>query len=432
MCKNLTFEECEMTILRAAVDSSEKREGVKLMKSPLTQKMITMVESFIKKTKGIVYGGTAINNILSKKNQFYDYKYEIPDYDFFSKEPLKHAKELADMFSKRGFDDVEAKAGVHHGTYKVFVNQMGVADITYLHPELYNSILKDTIKKEGILYAPVNFLRQSMYKELSSPMGDVSRWEKVLKRLNLLNKEYPLIHKKCEIQRHFSSRREEENIFKLVKEAFIHKNVVFIGGYANALYTMHSNAPNLKNIPDFDVVTEDPKNTSESVKQVLVKAGYNVSVKEHDSIGELVSKHYSISVDDEYVAFIYEPISCHSYNVIKDGKHELKIGTIDTLLSYYLAFMYADRDYYDENRLLCLSSLLFKVQQENRLEQKGLLKRFGIQCYGIQQTLTSIREEKNKMKGILTPGTKEYDEWFLKYIPKTRRKTNLKTRRVKK
>jgi hypothetical protein len=29
MCKNLTFEECEMTILRAAIDSSEKREGIK-------------------------------------------------------------------------------------------------------------------------------------------------------------------------------------------------------------------------------------------------------------------------------------------------------------------------------------------------------------------------------------------------------------------
>ena len=434
MCKNLTFEECEMTILRAAIDSSEKREGIKLMKSPVTQKIISMVERFIKKTKSIVYGGTAINNILSKKNQFYDYNYEIPDYDFFSKEPLKHAKELSDYFSKMGFDDVEAKSGVHHGTYKVFVNQMGVADITYLHPELYKMFLKDAIKKEGILYAPANFLRQSMYLELSRPMGDVSRWEKVLKRLNLLNKEYPLIHKKCEIQRHFSSRREEEPIFNIVKGVFIKENVVFIGGYANALYTMHSNAPNLKNIPDFDVLTVDPKNTTDKVKTALENAGYKVTIKEHDPIGELVSKHYSISVDDEYVAFIYEPVACHSYNVIKDGKHELKIGTIDTLLSYYLAFMYADRDYYDENRFLCLSSVLFKVQQENRLAQKGLLKRFGIQCYGKQQTLKSIREEKNKLKETLKPGTKEYEEWFFKYDPnKTRkRKTGLKTKRVKK
>jgi hypothetical protein len=431
MCKNLSFEECELAILRASIDSSEKREGAKLMKSPTTQTIINMIETFIKKTKSIVYGGTAVNNILSSKTQFYDYDYEIPDYDFFSKEPLKHAKELADFFSKKGFEDVEAKSGVHHGTYKVFVNQMGVADITYLHPELYKTISKDAIKKNGILYAPANFLRQSMYLELSRPMGDVSRWEKVLKRLNLLNKEYPLVYKKCELQRGFSSRNEEEHIFKLAKHAFVTENVVFIGGYANALYTTHSNVPILKNIPDFDVLSVNPKKTAEKIKSVLERANYKVIIKEHPPIGELVSTHYSVSVNNDYIAFIYEPIACHSYNVIHDGTHDLKIGTIDTLLSYYLAFMYADRDYYDVNRLLCLSSLLFKVQQENRLAQKGLLKRFSIQCYGKQKSLKSIREEKNQLREKLKPGMKEYEEYFLKYVPKTRkRKTGLKTKRV--
>ena len=49
----------------------------------------------------------------------------------------------------------------------------------------------------GILYAPPNFLRMAMYLELSRPAGDVSRWEKVLKRLILLNKHYPLSSKEC-------------------------------------------------------------------------------------------------------------------------------------------------------------------------------------------------------------------------------------------
>ena len=46
----------------------------------------------------------------------------------------------------------------------------------------------DAIIKNKIYYAPPNFLRMSMYLELSRPDGDVSRWEKVLKRLILLNK----------------------------------------------------------------------------------------------------------------------------------------------------------------------------------------------------------------------------------------------------
>jgi len=417
MCKNLTFEECELAILRASVDKSEKIQGQQLLRSPETKRIIKIVEGFISKHKCIVYGGTAINNILPKEDQFYDYDYELPDYDFFSPDAFDLAKKLADLYAAKGFEDVEAKSGVHHGTYKVFVNHMGVADITYLHPELYGSIRKSAIVKDKILYAPANFLRQSMFLELSRPMGDVSRWEKILKRLNLLNKHYPLIHKKCELQRRFSSRRDEPELFTLTKKVFVDEGVVFIGGYANAMYTTYTKVPQLKNVPDFDVLSLEPKKTAQKVVGVLKKAGYDVTIEEHDPIGELVSKHYSISVDGEFIAFVYEPTACHSYNVIDEAGRPLKIGTIDTLLSYYLAFMYADREYFDENRLLCLSSVLFKVQQENRLSQKGILKRFVLQCYGKQPTLADLREENNRMHLELKRGTKEYEERFLKYVP---------------
>jgi hypothetical protein len=72
------------------------------------------------------------------------------------------------------------------------------------------------------------------------------------------------------------------------------------------------------------------------------------------------------------------------------NNEKVRIGTIDTLLSFYMAFMYADRDYYDMNRLLCLSTMLFTVQQRNRLKQSGLLKRFSTTCYGNQPTFNNI------------------------------------------
>jgi hypothetical protein len=40
MCKNLSFEECELTILRASVDKSEKIQGRELLRSPETKKII--------------------------------------------------------------------------------------------------------------------------------------------------------------------------------------------------------------------------------------------------------------------------------------------------------------------------------------------------------------------------------------------------------
>ena len=108
-------------------------------------------------------------------------------------------------------------------------------------------------------------------------------------------------------------------------------------------------------------------------------------------------------------------MACHSYNVING----VKIATIDTMLSFYLAFLYTDRKYYNRKRILCMAQYLFEVQQKNRLEQKGLLKRFTMECYGKQQTLEDIRNEKSKkykeLKGKY--GTREYEEFFLRYRP---------------
>ena len=66
--------------------------------------IIKIVENFIKKEKLICYGGTALNNMLPENMQFYT-NVDIPDYDFFSPNPIEHAKELADMFYQNGYID---------------------------------------------------------------------------------------------------------------------------------------------------------------------------------------------------------------------------------------------------------------------------------------------------------------------------------------
>uniref|UniRef100_A0A6C0B8E3 Poly(A) polymerase catalytic subunit domain-containing protein n=1 Tax=viral metagenome TaxID=1070528 RepID=A0A6C0B8E3_9ZZZZ len=434
---SMEFQDCELAILRLNVDKVEKEQGKILVESPETKKTIKIVEGFIKRKQLIIYGGTAINNILPKSDRFYNYNYELPDYDFFSKNSLEDAKELADIYLKNGFTNVEAKSGVHHGTYKVFVNNIGVADITYLHPEIFNSLMKDIITKEGLLYAPANFLRQSMYLELSRPNGEIDRWEKVLKRLILLNKYYPLKIKKCKnnIQREMTTKYiiTEKKIFNIVKNCFIDEKLIFIGGYANALYSSYLPDYKVKSLPDFDVLSNDPLKTCNHVKKELAKENIEVTINTYPPIGELVAEHHSLQIGEEYIAFVYKPTACHSYNEIKIGNSKVKVGTIDTLLSFYMAFMYADRPYYDINRLLCLSTMLFTVQQRNRLKQSGLLKRFSTTCYGNQPTLSDIRDEKTKKRNELDPKSKEYEEWFLNYTPnKTKKNKPRKNKTMKK
>jgi hypothetical protein len=424
----MNFEECELVILRSAVDSAEELQGKKTANSPEVKHIISIVEAFLKRKRLICYGGTAINNILPKQDQFYNKEVEIPDYDFFSANALTDAKELTDIYVKAGFEEAEAKSGQHHGTFKVFVNFIPVADITSIPAELFNKLKQDAKHVGGILYAPPNYLRMSMYLELSRPSGDVSRWEKVLKRLSILNKHYPLSAHNCdhvEFQRKMSNKVSDDKIFETVKKTLIDQGAVFFGGYAVALISQYMPAnlkKQLEKNPDFDVLSEDPVMTADIVKERLDEMGIkNVTINRIEGIGEVIAPHYEIKIGKDNVAVIYEPLACHSYNTIRQHGDELNIATIDTMLSFYLAFLYIDNPLYNYNpeRILCMSQFLFDVQQKNRLNQKGLLKRFSLNCMGHQPTIEEMREEKAKMFKTLSgkKGTKEYDEWFLRYKP---------------
>jgi len=431
LCDNdMTFQDCELAILRYAVDESETIQGQKIANSDDVKKIIAIVEDFLMKKKLVCYGGTAINAILPKFAQFYNKDIEVPDYDFFSNHALEHAKELADIYFEAGYTDVEAKSGVHPGTYKVFVNFIPVADITYLEKDIFDAIQKDSVKRSGIFYAPPNYLRMGMYLELSRPQGDVSRWEKVFKRLNLLNKYYPLKSSiKCEtidFQRSMeTNEKDSSKIYFIVRDALIDQGVVFFGGYASSLYSRYMPKTQKKlimQIPDFDVLSEEPERTANIIGEQLNEYGYTkIKIMKHDAIGEIIPERYEVRVGKDTIAFIYKPIACHSYNTITINDKEINVATIDTMLSFYLAFIYADKPfpYFNKDRILCMAEFLFNVEQENRLEQRGLLKRFSLECYGKQPTLESIRAEKaEKFKELSGKrGTREYEEWFLKYNP---------------
>ena len=427
--EDMTFQDCELAILRQAVDENDDQMKKKNVNSQEIKDMISMVEDFLRQTQCICYGGTAINNILPEEAQFYNRDAEIPDYDFFSETPLAHAKELADRFHAKGYSDVEAKSGVHKGTYKVFVNFIPMADITALHKDLYRSLKKDAIVIDGILYTPPNYLRMSMFLELSRPNGDVSRWEKILKRLTLLNKYYPLKANECnkvDFQRKLdNSGDDSEKLHFIIRDSFIKQGVVFFGGYATSLYSRYMSKDEkraVSSIPDFDVLHEEPEKCANIVVQQLRDNGFHkTEVIFYEATGEVVPLHYEIRVGNDTVAFVYKPIACHNYNEIKLKGKTIRVATIDTMLSFYLAFLYTDHEYFSQykERLLCMAQFLFDVEQKNRLSQSGLLKRFSLTCYGTQPTLESIRAEKAEMFAKLKKNRSdpEYEEWFLKYNP---------------
>lgn len=430
--KGEKLEDCELNILRHQVDEAQNKLKRRVVNTPEVKAMISIVEEFIKSKGLVAYGGISIDSLLPEEDKIYDPDIDLPDYDFFSPNAMDDAKELADIFYQKGYKETEAKSGQHLGTYKVFVNFQGMADVTQLPPELFKMIKSKAIMVDGIYYTDPNFLRMSMYLELSRPAGDTSRWEKVLKRLALINKHYP-IDQKCDylnFQRKMEDTEKGTEIFEIVKNSFINQGVVFFGGYAISQYSQYMPESLRKQVEknaDFDVLANNPERTAEIVKERLEDGGVkDIKIIKREPVGEIIPVHYELRVNDETIAFIYKTVGCHSYNVLMQGKDKIKIATIDTMLNFYLAFLYADRDYFQNNeshlnadRILCMSKFLFEVQQKNRLEQKGLLKRFSITCYGHQESREDMRAEKTKAFEELKNkrDSREFQEHFLNYRP---------------
>ena len=210
-----------------------------------------------------------------------------------------------------------------------------------------------------------------------------------------------------------------------MKNTLINQGVVFFGGFANILYSQYMPKKlkkKLENIADFDVLSNNPEQTADIVKERLIDNGIkNIKIVKQDKIGDIIPEHYEVKIGKDSVLFIYKPIGCHSYNILLMHGRKVKVATIDTMLSLYLAFLYANKPYYNQfiDRILCMSKFLFDVQQKNRLSQKGLLKRFSITCYGHQESVEEMKAERAaKYKELkLSKDKKLFEKWFLNYKP---------------
>lgn len=375
--------------------------------SPEIKKIINIIELFLKTKKLICYGGTAINNILPKHAQFYTGK-EFPDYDFYSKNAMSDAKELADIYYKNGFINVLAKSGMHYGTYKVFVNYLPVADITQFDSTLYKKLAETSYNRGGIYYCPPDFLRMNMYLELSRPKGDVSRWEKVYNRLSLLNKHYPIKTNDCSI-----NNVDNLKYFDKIVECFHSNKCIFFGGKALSIYSKYNK--DLKNTRSvIDVFHEDPKKCIDELKQIIPELKFT----KDEGIHEIFPPNYILKIKSEIVAIIYEPIACYSFITINHDNKNYRIASIFTLLSMYFLFTYMDKcKLYNTNRIMCIANIIYDINEKNF--GKGIFKEIPVDCYGEMHTLQKILEEKtDQFKKLKNKrNSKEYELWFLKYDP---------------
>jgi hypothetical protein len=373
---------------------------------PSVKTSTRIVEAFLKSHRVLCYGGTAINNLLPKDEQFYG-PMETPDYDFFSETPQEHGMELANQLSTAGIESVEVKPGIHLGTYKVFADYHGVADLTFIAPSIFNHLWSDKITRHGIHYVPPDFLRMSMYLELSRPEGDVGRWEKVYTRLSLLNKHYPIACKKVPAEVDQLSPEQKKDTIDILK-----KNPVILLGFSAV--SRHEK----KSVWYTPVTLLAEKETIETLTK-----GKTTEV--HAATEILPARTDVLDKDGELIHQFFETQACHSYHVTGE---KIRVASIPTLLMFFMAMMYSEQSKDDVSRLMCVAQRLVELADDKPQRRFALLT--PKECLGKQKELLDLRRERvelyDKIKNNKT--SPDFIQYFFTYNPKSDKTQRAKTR----
>ncbi len=378
---------------------------------PLIRRMMGVVRAFIQSHRVMCYGGTAINNLLPRKDRFYDPDRDIPDYDFFSETPHEHAMTLADSLHAQGIASVQVKPGIHAGTFKVFGEFIALADITHLPSELFQRLWKESITRDSMHYVPPNFLRMSVYLELSRPRGDVSRWKKVYERLSLLNKEYPMT---CPSGAESAEVEMSAQLQRRLTAFCIREAVVLLG--MNAVDEQLRRSSRWAFPMDCLVDAAHAERVARSMASVL---GDGVRIRAYTEYYELLPAHYDLVRGSTLLVRIFETSACHSYHETADG---LFLASIPTLLQFFLAMLYADPHFEETGshaRLLCVAQQLVERAHGNLRRRYKLLT--PITCVGTQPTLVDMRRTTAERYTALKQkrSSAEFLEYFFSYSPDT-------------
>lgn len=390
-----TMEDLERIVEHLEVENDKMAAN-----NPITKQSLSIVNTFLKERKVMCYGGTAINRLLPPEDRFYDPETTVPDYDFYSKNPQEDAMALANQLSAAGIVSVEVKPGIHLGTFKVFADFEGVADITHLDEVVFDRLWAEAIVKEGIHYVTPNFLRLSMYLELSRPRGDVSRWTKVYERLMLLNKHYPLT---CPLKVSREGRPLTDIQRAEVQRILKTYNVVLLGITASQIHQS-------KGMPKWEAPVTLLADFS-TMEKLLKDKKFEV-----EDGSEILPAHADV-LDENGDVFlrIHETGACHSYHEMSNG---IKVASIPTMLHFFFAYMFSGVAEDEITHLMCVSQRLVDLAASKEKRRYAILT--PVDCIGEQETLIDMKKHKAELYEKLSKKKDSVDflKFFFTYNPK--------------
>uniref|UniRef100_A0A6C0H1C9 Uncharacterized protein n=1 Tax=viral metagenome TaxID=1070528 RepID=A0A6C0H1C9_9ZZZZ len=297
------------------------------------------VEIFIKKKNRIVYGGTALNRLIASKNPkdaFYK-EYDRPDIEFYSPEPLQDVKELCDYLYSKNYKYVSSAQAQHGDTYKIFVNEMDIGDISYVPAFIYNKL--PYIELNGLKYIKPQYAFIDYLRMYTDPLMSFWRLQKAIPRGMLLLKNFPLEIGNGKIK--YDSLDEKESIILKDISSLIEKSnsIIHVGTYAVKFYTIDKKSERLP----YEVISVEYEKDVKKIYEELNKK-HKITIREYFPYFQFWDRHIEFIFNNKVVLTIFNNLEkCIPYRKYDYGF----IASFQVVLLHHLVKYY----YYVNNKL---------------------------------------------------------------------------------
>ena len=319
--------------LKNIEDKGKKGKALKLKPNIMEyNNVIKIILEYIKKKKRIIYGGKCWEALLKKKNPkvgFYS-EYEMPDYEFYSPQPINDIIELCDLLYKKGYKYVTGVDAQHEETYKLQVNYIEYCDISYMPKYIYNNM--KTININGLLYPTFNFILIDILRIFNDPITSYWRMGKNGKRALELFKYYDI-----NLDGKFIKINNDNIILDYIrKDILVNSKLIVIGYYAFNYfkYISLSEKEELYS-PYYDVITNNYKEDINNIFNKLKEKFSNIEKIEYHPFYQFTGKRTSFIYNNKVILNIYENNNrCIPYKNLE--KKNIKIGSFNIVFMYLL------------------------------------------------------------------------------------------------
>lgn len=380
-----------------------------------------IIHNYIKDNNKIIYGGFAQNLLIKNKNPKDGIYKELdtPDIEFYSSNPIDDVVNICNLLLKAGFENITAEEGVHHETFKIFVNFKDYCDISFIEPSIEKNI--DIIIIENFKMPLPLFIYIDSWRVYSDPITSYWRIEKTFTRTNKLLKYYPLPNKTGKVNFSFKNFNEINPILDYLRDVIRNYDSLIMTGIYSYNYLFKK-----ANLPQF-LIPE--------IQYTLISTNYDYDVNQ---IFQILKNKYqnNLQVFEFYPFFMVRDRSTHfiinGHRILRIFKNngkcitfnqsinkKLKIGSFQLLILEVLieineAIIKKNQNQQDNFKLILAN--LFSAQKEFlsnfniTIIDNSPFQEFNPQCYGEPVDINRLNRLRTKMNiKLRKPAKWRYD-----------------------